>query len=305
MQLMDKCNIFMETTILIRGDLMIWKRSWNILDKKECIIVIICLVIIFYMNLLDSSSNTSLLQGILSLQRDDLLDNFAGSYIWQIYSVARTNEALLYFLPALLGIVTTKRFLDEWNSQYIIHILGRIDKRIYLSQMIQNTILISIGITLVSWILFCITASFLLIPLNEYEPSMQCVIYTALTGVNIQNIHDIQYSILFFNIFLSLAELLAFAAFVGLFDILIAAISRNLYITLCLPCYIFYILNLLHRRLWLINGKTWAKYLTPEILLEWDKNNLIGYIACLIVLYIISTTIFYYYMNKGVDKCNG
>lgn len=305
MQLMDKCNIFMETTILIRGDLMIWKRSWNILDKKECIIVIICLVIIFYMNLLDSSSNTSLLQGILSLQRDDLLDNFAGSYIWQIYSVARTNEALLYFLPALLGIVTTKRFLDEWNSQYIIHILGRIDKRIYLSQMIQNTILISIGITLVSWILFCITASFLLIPLNEYEPSMQCVIYTALTGVNIQNIHDIQYSILFFNIFLSLAELLAFSAFVGLFDILIAAISRNLYITLCLPCYIFYILNLLHRRLWLINGKTWAKYLTPEILLEWDKNNLIGYIACLIVLYIISTTIFYYYMNKGVDKCNG
>lgn len=305
MQLMDKCNIFMETTILIRGDLMIWKRSWNILDKKECIIVIICLVIIFYMNLLDSSSNTSLLQGILSLQRDDLLDNFAGSYIWQIYSVARTNEALLYFLPALLGIVTTKRFLDEWNSQYIIHILGRIDKRIYLSQMIQNTILISIGITLVSWILFCITAFFLLIPLNEYEPSMQCVIYTALTGVNIQNIHDIQYSILFFNIFLSLAELLAFAAFVGLFDILIAAISRNLYITLCLPCYIFYILNLLHRRLWLINGKTWAKYLTPEILLEWDKNNLIGYIACLIVLYIISTTIFYYYMNKGVDKCNG
>ena len=302
---MDKCNIFMETTILIRGDLMIWKRSWNILDKKECIIVIICLVIIFYMNLLDSSSNTSLLQGILSLQRDDLLDNFAGSYIWQIYSVARTNEALLYFLPALLGIVTTKRFLDEWNSQYIIHILGRIDKRIYLSQMIQNTILISIGITLVSWILFCITASFLLIPLNEYEPSMQCVIYTALTGVNIQNIHDIQYSILFFNIFLSLAELLAFAAFVGLFDILIAAISRNLYITLCLPCYIFYILNLLHRRLWLINGKTWAKYLTPEILLEWDKNNLLGYIACLIVLYIISTTIFYYYMNKGVDKCNG
>lgn len=302
---MDKCNIFMETTILIRGDLMIWKRSWNILDKKECIIVIICLVIIFYMNLLDSSSNTSLLQGILSLQRDDLLDNFAGSYIWQIYSVARTNEALLYFLPALLGIVTTKRFLDEWNSQYIIHILGRIDKRIYLSQMIQNTILISIGITLVSWILFCITASFLLIPLNEYEPSMQCVIYTALTGVNIQNIHDIQYSILFFNIFLSLAELLAFSAFVGLFDILIAAISRNLYITLCLPCYIFYILNLLHRRLWLINGKTWAKYLTPEILLEWDKNNLIGYIACLIVLYIISTTIFYYYMNKGVDKCNG
>ena len=302
---MDKCNIFMETTILIRGDLMIWKRSWNILDKKECIIVIICLVIIFYMNLLDSSSNTSLLPGILSLQRDDLLDNFAGSYIWQIYSVARTNEALLYFLPALLGIVTTKRFLDEWNSQYIIHILGRIDKRIYLSQMIQNTILISIGITLVSWILFCITASFLLIPLNEYEPSMQCVIYTALTGVNIQNIHDIQYSILFFNIFLSLAELLAFSAFVGLFDILIAAISRNLYITLCLPCYIFYILNLLHRHLWLINGKTWAKYLTPEILLEWDKNNLIGYIACLIVLYIISTTIFYYYMNKGVDKCNG
>ena len=284
---------------------MIWKRSWNILDKKECIIVIICLVIIFYMNLLDSSSNTSLLQGILSLQRDDLLDNFAGSYIWQIYSVARTNEALLYFLPALLGIVTTKRFLDEWNSQYIIHILGRIDKRIYLSQMIQNTILISIGITLVSWILFCITASFLLIPLNEYEPYLQCVIYTALTGVNIQNIHDIQYSILFFNIFLSLAELLAFSAFVGLFDILIAAISRNLYITLCLPCYIFYILNLLHRRLWLINGKTWAKYLTPEILLEWDKNNLIGYIACLIVLYIISTTIFYYYMNKGVDKCNG
>lgn len=302
---MDKCNIFMETTILIRGDLMIWKRSWNILDKKECMIVIICLVTIFYMNLLDSSSNTSLLQGILSLQRDDLLDNFAGSYIWQIYSVARTNEALLYFLPALLGIVTTKRFLDEWNSQYIIHILGRIDKRIYLSQMIQNTILISIGITLVSWILFCITAFFLLIPLNKYEPSMQCVIYTALTGVNIQNIHDIQYSILFFNIFLSLAELLAFAAFVGLFDILIAAISRNLYITLCLPCYIFYVLNLLHRRLWLINGKTWAKYLTPEILLEWDKNNLIGYIACLIVLYIISTTIFYYYMNKGVDKCNG
>lgn len=284
---------------------MMGKRTWTTIDKKIYFVVILCLIFVYYMNLLDSSSNTSLLQGLLTLHRKDLLDNFAGCNLWQIYSVARTNESILYFLPALLGIVTTKRFLEEWNSQYIVHILGRMDKHTYLAQIVKHTIWISIGVTFISWILFCITVSFLLIPLKDYDSSMQCVIYSVLTRINIQSVQEIQYSILFMNILLSLIELLAYASFVGLFDLLIAAISRNLYITLCLPCYIFYILNLLYRRLWLVDGKDWAKYITPEILLDWNRNNPIGYIACLIVLYMICITMFYHYMEKGVDKCNG
>ena len=283
-----------------------FKRIWADIVQKcismQMLFAVLFLTFIFLMNVYDTATGTSLLYEILS--NGLKLDDHGSSLLFQLYAVARTNQALAYFAPAALGIVMAGSFCDEWNSRFIAFKFARMDKKVYLKELVLQTVMISCIMTILAYVLFAMIVSVFLHTPKDYEEYMQVLIYNIVTGSRAEGATDILAWKMFLGIVIAVAMLLVYMAITGLFVMLVAAISKNMYITLCLPCYVYYILGTISRRIFFVLGKDWGAYFEPGILYAWNQN-MISYIALCVFLFLLISGLFYMLMERGVDKCEG
>lgn len=238
----------------------------------------------------------SLLEGLISIPKQEWKNYFDASDIWLVYSYTKAGSFYLLFLaPVLSGLQSVSRFYDEFQSGYARSAMIRSGFQKYIKEKILYLILTSCCVVIGGIILFSLLM-YMILP-HIYMMSADCIdTYRLVFNIND---NDIVNSVYFLpGIILNCTRLILYMCQSSFISIVCAAYGHDKYNCVCFSCFLYYLMLCLDQKL--PSFSIAFILLSPLTPIKNDNILLMG--TYFLFWFIVMYSLYKFRMNKLSDK---
>lgn len=245
--------------------------------------------------------NQSLLYDVLIRGREEWGEaGIFSTAVYQMDSIANMNAWLVMFLPFLLAYPYVITVCDDYQSHFIRCTMIRKGFYPYVRDSYWYGIISMLvigGIALMLYTVFCVIACD---PLSALDTDKQRMLYRVISGKTDRGVNAA--SALSYLLPVLTRDIRMLCAFLvsGLLSVLGMAWSKNKYLSLCMPCLLYYLLIRTSATL-VDNHITFGAYISPMRLVQ---NEIPVWLLLVIVtgIVILAKCVFIWMMGREVDR---
>lgn len=267
------------------------------------------IVITFIMALLLTMKNSeisiepsrSLLYDVFVVKKENwqYIDLF-GTAVYQMDSVVNISSWLIMFLPFLVAYPFVTILCDDFHSNFICSAVVREGFNRYMRGVYRYgimSIFVIGAIALLFFSLFCIVTCY---PVSDIELESQLDLYRVILQRANDGMDAPDITLYIFPILVQYFKMIFTFLIAGMVSFLFAAITKNKYFSLCIPCLLYYFLIKLSEGL-ANAGYMWGDYISPMSLFHYSFNWVVLIIMTISII-ALSEELFVLIIGREVDR---